>query len=98
MEDLKIKLRGDLVFTFVVDEETGGFYGFKRLVEYGFFDDTDAMLYGGIGTLNSDSIIIGCNGSRTYKITVNGKGAHTAFLEEGINAIVNTAKLIIKLQ
>lgn len=98
LDELKVKLKGDLILTFVVDEETGGFYGFKRLVEDGYFDDTDAMLYGGIGTLNSDSIIIGCNGSRTYRITVNGKGAHTAFLEEGVNAIVNAAKLIIKLQ
>lgn len=98
LNELGIKLKGDLVFNFVVDEESGGVYGFKRLMEDGHFDDTDSLIYGGIGSVTSEAVVIGCNGTTKYLITVNGKGAHTAYLEDGTNAIVNAAKLIIELQ
>lgn len=98
LDDLGIRLMGDLIFTFVADEETGGHYGFKRLVEDGYFDDADSMIYGGTGSITRDTIIIGCNGALNYRIVVKGKGAHTAYLESGMNAIINAARVIIELK
>ena len=90
-------LKGDLVITVVADEETGGEYGFKWLVENGYFDDTDCMIYGGAGR-SGDVIVIGANGQLATTVIVRGLGAHTGNLEKGVNAIVKANKVISRLQ
>lgn len=92
-----LRLKGDLVITVVADEETGGEYGFKWLVENGYFDDTDCMIYGGAGR-SGDMIVIGANGQLATTVIVRGLGAHTGNLEKGVNAIVKANKVISRLQ
>jgi succinyl-diaminopimelate desuccinylase len=91
-----LKLKGDLVYTFVVDEESGGTFGFKYLVENGYFDDTDCMNY--TGCSKGDNIIVAANGWLNVTVTVRGRVAHTASLESGVNAIVAAVKVITSLQ
>lgn len=92
-----LRVKGDLVITVVVDEETGGEYGFRWLVEKGYFDDTDCMIYGGAGR-SGDAIVIGANGQLATTVIVRGVGAHTGNLEKGVNAIVKANRVISRLQ
>jgi succinyl-diaminopimelate desuccinylase len=92
-----LRLKGDLVITVVADEETGGKYGFRWLVEKGYFDDTDSMIYGGAGR-DGGVVVVGANGQLATTVIVKGKGAHTGNLEKGVNAIGKANKVIAKLQ
>jgi len=93
---LGIRLRGDIIFTHVGDEERGGRLGFQEILDRGYGEGVDFLFYahGGSG----DQIGIAANGSRGCTITVRGRSAHTASLEDGINAVVKAAKLITRLQ
>ncbi|MFP3951761.1 MAG: M20 family metallopeptidase [Candidatus Bathyarchaeia archaeon] len=91
-----VELKGDILFTHVGDEERGGRYGFREVLERGYGEDIDYLFYahGGSG----DSIGVAANGSRGCTINVRGRSAHTARLEEGVNAVVKAAGLIMKLK
>jgi succinyl-diaminopimelate desuccinylase len=91
------KLKGDLTITVVADEETGGEFGFRWLVENGYFDDTDCMIYGGAGR-DGNEVVVGANGQLATTVIVRGVGAHTGNLERGVNAIVKANKIISHLQ
>jgi len=97
IREVGLALKGDLVLTVVADEETGGEYGFRWLVENGYFDDTDCMIYGGAGS-DGSVVVIGANGQLATTVIVRGVGAHSASLEKGVNAIVKANKVITKLQ
>lgn len=96
LHDLGIKLRGEIVFTHVGDEERGGRYGFQEVLNRGYGEGIDYLYYAHGG--KPDQIGIAANGSRGLTLTVRGRSAHTAQLEEGQNAIVDAAHLITELQ
>ena len=96
VRNLGIKLKGDIVFTHVGDEERGGAYGFKHILSKGVGEGVDYLFYGHGGS--DEQIGIAANGSRSYIIRVKGKAAHTARLEEGINAVVKASELIQRLR
>ncbi len=96
LHELDIKLRGDIVFTHVGDEERGGRYGFQEVLNRGYGEGVDYLFYAHGGKPNQ--IGIAANGSRGLTLTVKGRSAHTAQLEEGLNAIVDTAALITEFQ
>jgi len=91
-----IELEGDIIFTHVGDEEKGGRYGFREVLDRGYGEDVDYLFYahGGSG----ETIGVAANGSRGCTINVRGRSAHTARLEQGINAVVKAADLIMKLK
>jgi succinyl-diaminopimelate desuccinylase len=91
-----VSLNGDIVFAFVCDEERGGHYGMKYVVDEGLCD-TDYLLYSGGGG-NGRSIGIAANGRAYYRITVKGHTQHTGRNDQGVNAAVKAMKLIAKLQ
>jgi acetylornithine deacetylase/succinyl-diaminopimelate desuccinylase-like protein len=96
INSLGIRLRGDIVFTHVGDEERGGLYGFQTILDKGYGEGVDYLFYahGGSG----EQIGIAANGSRGCSITVKGRSAHTARLEQGVNAVVKAARLVTHLQ
>jgi acetylornithine deacetylase/succinyl-diaminopimelate desuccinylase family protein len=96
VKNLGIKLKGDMVFTHVADEEKGGKFGFKNLIEKGYGDNIDFLFYAHSGSPNQ--ITIASNGECAFDIEIKGKSAHTANNEEGINAVQNAARLILRLQ
>ena len=96
LKELDIKLKGDIVFTHVGDEEVGGLYGFQEVLKRGYGECIDMLFYAHGGS--ADSIGVAANGSRGATINVLGKSAHTARLEEGVNAVVNAARLVLDLQ
>lgn len=91
-----IELEGDIIFTHVGDEEKGGRYGFREVLDRGYGEDMDYLFYahGGSG----ETIGVAANGSRGCTINVRGRSAHTARLEQGTNAVVKAADLIMKLK
>lgn len=106
VKDLGIKLKGDLLFTHVCDEEKGGKYGFKYLIENGYGDGIDCLFYPHGG--RRESVSIAANGSTRFEITVKAppveesasstSQASTILERERSNAILEAAKLIPRLQ
>ena len=96
LRELGIQLKGDMVFTHVGDEEKGGRYGFQEVLSRGYGEGIDMLYYAHGGS--PDSIGVAANGSRGAAITVKGRSAHTAQLEQGVNAVVHAAALITELQ
>ncbi len=96
LRELGIRLSGDILFTHVGDEERGGRYGFQEVLDRGYGEGVDYLFYAHGGS--PDSIGVAANGSRGAAITVKGRSAHTARLEDGVNAIVHAAGLITELQ
>ena len=47
---------------------------------------------------SAETIGIAANGSRGASFIIKGQSAHTAQLEQGINAVINAAKLVLELQ
>ena len=96
IQEQGIKLKGDIVFTHVADEEKGGGFGFQVILEKGYGEGVDYLFYphGGDGK----TIGIAANGALKNVIKVKGRSAHTSRLENGINAVVKAAKLISRLQ
>jgi succinyl-diaminopimelate desuccinylase len=96
LRDLDIEPKGEILFTHVGDEEKGGRYGFREVLDRGYGEGVDYLYYahGGSG----ETIGVAANGSRGLTLTVKGKSAHTARLEEGLNAVVKAAKVITHLQ
>jgi len=91
-----VELKGDIVFTHVADEEKGGKYGYRVILDKGYGDDVDFLFYphGGDGS----RIGIAANGAVEYRIKVIGRSAHTSRLEDGINAVIKAAKLVGRLK
>lgn len=96
LRELGIRLKGDMVFTHVADEEKGGRYGFQEVLNRGYGEGVDYLFYAHGGS--PDTIGVAANGSRGATITVKGRSAHTAQLEQGVNAIAHAAGLITELQ
>ena len=96
VKSLGIQLKGDMLFTHVADEEKGGKFGFKYLMDKGYGEGFDYLFYAHSGS--ADSIGIAANGCMRYEIKVKGKSVHTSRLEGGINAVAKSAELILRLQ
>jgi acetylornithine deacetylase/succinyl-diaminopimelate desuccinylase-like protein len=96
LRELQIRLKGEIIFTHVGDEEKGGKFGFQEILKRGYGEKVDCLFYahGGSG----DTIGIAANGGLGLSIKVKGKSAHTARLEEGINAVVKASRFIDQLQ
>ncbi|MEM2875472.1 MAG: M20 family metallopeptidase, partial [Candidatus Bathyarchaeia archaeon] len=77
-----VKLRGDLIYTAVVDEEGGGLKGTKFLVEKGVKGD-----YAVIGEPTELEVQVAHKGDLGLELTVKGRLAHAATPELGLNAI-----------
>jgi len=95
MEALKetgIELRGNLVFSAVVDEEATG-NGTRSLIERGLKSD-----FAIIGEPTGLSIAIAHKGSVWFKITTHGKTVHSSMPHKGINAIYKMVRVINSLE
>ncbi|MBI3966672.1 MAG: M20 family metallopeptidase [Chloroflexi bacterium] len=93
--DEDIKLKGDLVYTVVVDEESGGEDGAGYLCREGLVYG-DYGIYATLGKINQ--VKIGSKGPVQGLIRVQGKMAHGSAPWEAINPIEKAAKLVLALQ
>ncbi|MDI6798777.1 MAG: M20/M25/M40 family metallo-hydrolase, partial [Candidatus Aenigmarchaeota archaeon] len=96
----KVELKGNLIFTAVVDEEPGAYseIGTKFLLKQGI--KGDACIVGEPGT---KKICIGCKGGYRLKVITRGVSLHTGSSswekkEKGINAVTKMAKILLALE
>ena len=89
--DSRSKLRGDLVFSAVVDEEYKS-AGIKKLVEK---YRTDAAI---VGEPSEMKVAAAHKGFVWIEIEIKGKAAHGSVPEKGVDAIVHAAKVIARLE
>lgn len=87
-----IKLKGDLIFTGVLAEETNS-DGCETLIESGFRSDGAI-----VGEPSNREYAIAHRGLEWLEIEILGKRAHGGIPEAGVNAIVNAAKFILRVQ
>lgn len=98
--DCQAEMGGDLIMTFVVDEEPGGCsaFGTKYLLDTGLTGDAAIVAEPG-----NRQIGIGHKGGYRFKLTIMGEAVHTGFIswerkERGHNAIVDMARAILLLE
>lgn len=87
-----IELKGDLIFTGVLAEETNS-DGCETLIESGFRSDGAI-----VGEPSNREYAIAHRGLEWLEIEIIGKRAHGGIPEAGVNAIVNAAKFILRVQ
>ena len=89
--DSRSKLRGDLIFSAVVDEEHKS-VGIKKLVEkYG----ADAAV---VGEPTEMKVATAHRGFVWIEVETRGKAAHGSVPEKGVDAIVHAAKVVSRLE
>ena len=98
--DLNLELKGDLILTFVVDEEPGACskYGTQYLLGQGIRGNAAIVAEPG-----TKKICIGHRGGYRFKLTTFGESVHTGTSEwerkeKGKNAIIEMTKVIQLLQ
>ena len=84
----------------VADEETGNKYGLEFLFKYHkeLFTQKDCFLVPDFGSKDSDLIEIAEKGVLWLKIEVLGKQCHASTPEKGINTLVASADLIMRMR
>ncbi len=86
-----IKLKGDLMFSGLADEEEQG-RGVEHLIQENFIADATIM-----GEPTNMKISVGHKGLEWIKVTIKGKKVHGGDSENGINAIEMAARFVNKI-
>lgn len=94
-----VKLGGDVLLTFVVDEEPGAYspFGLAYLLNQGL-TGTAAI----VAEPENDNVTIGHRGGYRFKLTVHGESVHTGMADwergsRGRNAILDMARVVTAL-
>jgi len=98
LKKLGIRLKGDLIFTGVVQEEPAEMFGMKYLVEKTLPDKNihfDLMLSSEATSLN---LYLGHRGRVELEVEVRGKTSHGSAPWRGINAVYKMLPVIEKVQ
>ena len=97
-----LKLKRDIIFAGTADEEAGGTYGVKWLIQ-NHFDDIKAeyaINEGGVGLLHDGRKVLFCQcaekGICWVKITIKGEGGHGSLPTSG-NPVVLTGEIISRI-
>lgn len=97
-------LRGDVLFTAVVDEEGPYSLGTDRLIRDGYLDDCDMAIVPEPGPLLAQTpvehpaLMIGARGRVLVEILVEGSPAHGSKPDEGRNAVVVASKIATAIE
>ena len=96
------EFNGEILYTFVSDEEGPFGLGTDNLLLDGYTDDADVAIVtepsGGFAGIEFPCLCLGARGGWKYKVNVKGKSAHGANPEEGINAITEAAKVLLEIE
>jgi succinyl-diaminopimelate desuccinylase len=95
------EFKGEVLYTFVSDEEGPFGLGTDALILDGFVDEIDVAIVpepssGFIGT-GFPCLCLGARGGWNYKVEFTGKSSHAAYPEKGINAISDASKVLLEL-
>ncbi len=90
---LKLKLKGDLIFAGVIDEDASGSAGTRYVIEHG--PKTDFAIVGEPTLLYP---VITHKGIDYFEVKYIGKSAHSSIPEKGANAIFAAAEFVTRLE
>jgi len=90
LADSESRLRGDLIFSFVVDEEHTSL-GMRKLIEE---CKADAAI---VGEPTDMKVATAHKGFLWIEVETRGRAAHGSVPEKGVDAIVHAAKLVYRL-
>lgn len=91
------KLKGKIIMHIVPDEETGGDFGTKWLLDNGYSYDADACLVA--EPTSNSNVEVGQKGSTWFKIKSYGKSAHGSIGNYvGENAITKLMKILSEIE
>jgi len=93
LKRLGVKLKGDLVFAGVIDEESSESAGTHHIVDHG--PKTDVAIIGEPTKLNTVAAHKGCD---YFEITFNGWSNHSSVPENGVSAISAAAEFVKKVE
>lgn len=88
-----VPLKGQLIYTAVSDEESGGVHGAQLVAEA--YPDPDWAI---VGEQTLNRVAVGEKGGAGCELIVRGKTAHGALPWEGANAIEGIAEVIVALR
>lgn len=93
LKESGVPLKGQLIYTAVPDEETGGPHGAALVSEH--YPDPDWVI---VGEQTLNQVCVGQKGGAGCEIVVHGRTAHGALPWEGANAIEGAAEVIVALR
>ena len=97
-------LRGDVLFTAVVDEEGPYSLGTDRLIRDGSLEDCDVAIVPEPGPLLAQqpvehpALMLGARGRVLVEITVRGTAAHGSKPDQGTNAVVAASRIATAIE
>lgn len=93
---------GEVIYTFVSDEEGPFGLGTDALIVDEKVIDADVAIVpepsSGFCKVPFPCLCLGARGGWNYTVEVKGKSAHAANPEQGINAVIEAAKIILELE
>lgn len=93
--------KGEIVYSFVSDEEGPYGLGTDATILDGITDNIDLSIVAepssGFSGIDFPCLCLGARGGYNYKVDLYGKASHVASPENGIDAILDGAKLICEL-
>jgi succinyl-diaminopimelate desuccinylase len=93
---------GEVLYTFVSDEEGPFGLGTDNLILDGYTDNADVAIVPepscGFTGESFPCLCLGARGGWKYKVNVKGKSAHGANPEQGINAISEASKILLEIE
>jgi len=95
------QMKGEIIYTFVSDEEGPFGLGTNYLIHDKLIQDADVAIVTEPSAAFSDKpfpdLCLGAKGGVSFKIEFYGKSAHAALPEKGICAITDASKVVAKL-
>ncbi len=96
------EFNGEILYTFVSDEEGPYGLGTDALILDGITDNVDVAIVpepsSGFTGVEFPCLCLGARGGWNYTVTILGKSAHAANPDKGINAILEASKLMLELK
>lgn len=93
---------GEIIYSIVSEEEGPFGLGTDAIIRDGLVDNIDVAIVtepsSGFCKKPFPCVCLGARGGFNYTVTLRGKSAHAANPEEGINAVVECAKVILELE
>ncbi|MDX9917126.1 MAG: M20/M25/M40 family metallo-hydrolase [Gudongella sp.] len=93
---------GEIVYSFVSDEEGPYGLGTDSLIRDGYADGINFSIVtepsAGFCNIEYPCLCLGARGGYNYTVTLTGKASHAANPELGVNAIVDMSKVICQLE
>lgn len=93
-----VQIDRNLRFYYAADEETGSVYGMKALLDKGLIREGDEAIVPDGGSKEGNFVEIAEKSQVWLKFTVNGKTAHAAMPQLGVNASFIGMKFAVELE